>query len=239
MHPSAAELLDSATESCLEAAFRTGEYDAAEELVQLALVRARADGDRATEAGALQQLGQLMHFRALDGDPASADAEAEETLFVEALAIRRELIDMSGVAESLYGLGLVNQVLRRDWAAAMPLFREATALADEHSNALIRSECHRHLGFYYATEAFEPQRALRHLCISLELRREWGDPRWIPSATFAIGMATLAAGQQQEGIDHLRRAVQEARDAGLSARRVASIEDWLRRAEAGESPGRG
>ncbi len=236
MHPHASELLEAATEACLEAAFRTGAYDSAEELVQLALVRARSDGDRNTEAGALHQLGQLMHFRALDGDINAADADGEEALFADALAIRRELGDLSGVAESLFGVGLVNQVLRKDWAAAMPFFREANALADAHSNALIRSECHRHLGFYYVSEVLDPQAALRHLRTSLELRREWGDPRWIPGSIFAVGMATLAAGLQQEGIDHLRSAVHEAREAGLSARRIASIEDWLRRAEAGESP---
>jgi len=111
------------------------------------------------------------------------------------------------------------------------------ALADRYGNALIRSECHRHIGFYYASEDIQPEQALRHLRTSLELRQQWGDPRWRPSATFAVGMAELAGGMRADGIDHLRQALQESRDARLSERRIKSGESWLHRAEAGETPG--
>jgi hypothetical protein len=40
-------------------------------------------------------------------------------------------------------------VLRRDSAGAIPLFREALALADEHGDDLTRSEVHSHIGFHY------------------------------------------------------------------------------------------
>lgn len=236
MEGSASELLAAGTEAMIEAGFRTGEYDAATELLEAALRRAQADGDRAAEAGALDQLGMLMHFQALDRDREGAEPEAEEALFQRALTIRRELGDQAGVAASLFGVGMVHQVLRRDWATAMPYFREALALAEEHADALLRSECHRHVGFFYVSEDVQPEEALRHLRTSLDLRREWGDPRWVPSGTFVLGMAELAAGRRDEGVGHIRRAVREARDAGLSERRIQSYEDWLRRAEAGETP---
>jgi tetratricopeptide (TPR) repeat protein len=232
-----ADLLASGTEACLEAAFRTGEYDAAKEMLNAALVQAQANADHPVRAGALHMLGHLMHFQFLDQDLAGADAEAEESLFGQALAIRRELGDMAGTAESLFGIGLVHQILRHDWSSAMPYYRDAMALADRYGNALIRSECHRHIGFYYVSEDIQPEQALRHLRTSLELRRQWGDPRWRPSATFAVGMAELAAGMRADGIDHLRQALQESRDARLSERRIKSVENWLHRAEAGETPG--
>jgi tetratricopeptide (TPR) repeat protein len=237
MEGSAGDLLAAGTEASIEASFRTGEYERPEELVREALRRARVDGDRATEAGALDRLGWLLHFQALDSDRERAQPEAEEDLFRQALAIRRELGDQAGIAASLFGIGLVHQVLRDDWAAAMPYFREALELADPHADALVRSECHRHVGFYYAVEDVQPAEAIRHLRTSLELRREWGDPRWVPSGTFALGMAHLGAGYRDEGIALIRESIQQARDANLSARRIHTLEDWLRRAEAGETLG--
>lgn len=234
---SARDLLAAGAEATVEAAFRTGEYERPEQLLRDALRRARADGDRATEAGALDRLGWLLHFQALDGDLDGARPDAEEDLFQQALAIRRELGDPAGIAASLFGVGLVHQVLRRDWNAAMPCFREALDLADRHADPLVRSECHRHVGFYYAIEDVQPEEAVRHLRTSLELREQWGDPRWLPSGTFALGMAELGAGRREEGIALIRRSIEQARDANLSARRIRSFEDWLRRAEAGETPG--
>jgi tetratricopeptide (TPR) repeat protein len=232
----ATDLLAAGTESMHEAAFRSSDYTRAEDLLQEALRSARADGDRATEAGALDGLGWLMHFQALDRDREGADSEAEEDLFQQALAIRRDRGDQAGIAASLFGVGLVHQVLRRDWAAGMPCFREALELADRHASALVRSECHRHVGFYYTFEDFQPEVAVRYLRTSLDLRHQWGDPRWVPSGTFALGMAETSAGRRDEGVALIRRAIDEAREAGLSPRRIEGFEDWLRRIETGNDP---
>lgn len=233
---SATDLLTAGTEALYEAGFRTGEYGSAEGLLREALQRAQADGDRAPEAGALDQLGWLMHFQALDRDREGADPEAEEALFQKALAIRRDLGDPAAIAASLFSLSLVHQVLRGDSKAAMPYLWEALDLAEAHASALIRSECHRHVGFYYSIEAVQPEEAVRHFRTSLELRHEWGDRRWIPSGTFALGMAEAAAGRRPEGIALVRQAIGEAREFGLSSRRIASFERWLGTLEAGGEP---
>jgi tetratricopeptide (TPR) repeat protein len=230
------ELLAAGTDAMYEGAFRTGEYDDAEAMLTAALRRAEADGDRAVEAGALDQLGWLMHFRVLDRNREGADPEAEEALFQRSLAIRRELGDQAGTAASLFGLALVHQVLRQDSAAAFPYLREAMELADAHADALLRSECHRHVGFHYLVGDVNLEAAVHHLRRSLELRHEWGDPRWVPSGTLALGWAELAAGRRTEGTELIRHAAREARDAGLSERRIQAAEDWVRRAEAGETP---
>lgn len=234
---SAGALLAAGTEALYEAAFRTGDYNGVEALLESARARAEAAGDRAVEAGALDRLGWLLHFRALDRDRSSADADAEEALFQRSLAIWRDIEDRAGTAGSLFGLGLVRQVLRGDGPAAFPYFREALELAEAHADALLRSECHRHMGFHHlAGEEQRPEEAARHLRRSLELRHEWGDPRWVPSGTLALGLAELAAGRRTEGTELIRQAAREARDAGLTVQRIQAAEDWVRRAEAGDVP---
>lgn len=136
---SASELLTSGSEALTESAFRTGEYSEAGDLLQAARVRAEDAGDRINEAAALNGLGWLMHFQAIDRGLENADADAEASLFEQALAIRREVADMAGVAESLFCVGLVHQVLRRDWAAAMPYFWDALALAEWSGPSAARS----------------------------------------------------------------------------------------------------
>jgi tetratricopeptide (TPR) repeat protein len=229
------DTLAAGNEAMIEAAFRTGEYDAAERTFQELLTRARADGDRALEAAVLDRQAMLMHFRALDDDPAKADSEGEEALFQQALEIRRGLADPAGTAESLFGLGLVHQVLRQDWETAMHYYWEALELADRYGDLLLRSEVHRHVGFYYAMSDLQSDKALEHLRISHELRAELGDPRWIPGGTIALGIAELADGLREQGLAHVRQAVAQAHEAGLSAERIAWMEQFLAKAEAGQT----
>lgn len=221
--------LDDAVEAMTEAAFRTGDFSVAERL--LADARAAAT-DPAAEAAVLHQQGWLMHWRALesivDGQVRESDPDAEEVLFQRALDLRRTVGDRAGVAASLFGVGLVRQVLRHDSAGAIGLFREALPLAED---LLTRSELHRHIGFYHLVDEKVYDEALRHLRISLELREKHGDPRWVPSGTLAVGQALLMAGRRAEAADVLRVALDQTRAAGLRPQRVAQAEDWLSRAE--------
>ncbi|WP_306205064.1 tetratricopeptide repeat protein [Actinoplanes sp. RD1] len=223
--------LQAGNEALYEAAFRTGDYAEAESTFQHLLDRARETGDRALEAAALDRLGMLAHFRATEDGLPSAFSH-EQHLFEQALAIRRELSDLAGMAESLFGLGLIHQVFHNDWQTAMPLYREALDLAEQHGDLLLRSEIHRHIGFYYTAGDLQSDQALHHFRISHELRTELGDPRWIPGGTVALGLAEIADGLREQGLNHIREALQQAKDAGLSPQRVAWIEDFLRDAEA-------
>ena len=229
---SAATRLATGNEAMLEAAFRTGDFALAEEALNQARALAEQDGDRAGEAAALDRLGMLMHFRQLDEDFAHADTTGEEALFQRALTIRREIGDLAGAADSLFGIGLVHQVFSQDWDTAMPYYWEALALAEQHAGPLTRSEVHRHVGFYYLVADVQPERALLHLQTSHDLRAEHGDPRWIPAGTVALGEALVAAGRRDEGLRRMREAVQQARDAGLRSERIARIEQSLTEAEA-------
>jgi tetratricopeptide (TPR) repeat protein len=229
--PTAGALLASGNEAMVEAAFRTGDYPLARQILEAAREQARQDGDRAGEAAALTRLGMVAHFEALGGDLARADPAAEERLFQQALAIQREIGDQAGAAESLFGLGLVHQVLRGDWAAAMPLYREALILAEQHADEIVRSEVHRHLGFYYVYVGGDADTGLRHLRMSQVLRERYGDPRRVATGTLALGEAELATGNRLEALRLLREAVHQAHTAGLSAQRVGWAEQALRDAE--------
>jgi tetratricopeptide (TPR) repeat protein len=236
----ARQLCAAADEALTEAAFRTGEFAAAQRLFGEARTLAERDGDREAEALALGGLGTVLHHRnigQLFGGHALADADVatEEGLMRRALASWQEIGDAAGTARALFGVGLVFQVLRRDWAAAMPYFWPAFGLAEalEDSGDLYGcSEIHRHLGFYYLAEDVRPHEAVRQLEYSLALREKLGDPRRIPSALVALGEAQLAAGDLQRAVELLGRAVAAARDADLLPWRIQDAEESLRQAEA-------
>jgi tetratricopeptide (TPR) repeat protein len=167
--------------------------------------------------------------------PADADVAAEEELMRRALAIWQETGDAAGTARALFGVGLVLQVLRRDWAAAMPYFWQAYGLAEaveESGDLYARSEIHRHLGFYYLVEDVRPDEAVRQLGYSLALRERLGDPRRIPSALAALGEAEMAAGHLQRSVELLSGAVRQAREAGLLPWWIHDAERSLSEAEA-------
>lgn len=236
----ARQLCAAAEEALTEAAFRTGEFTDAESLFGEALTLAGQDGNRVAEALAVGGLGMARHYRniaTLVGGlvPADANVAAEEELMRRALAIWQEIGDPAGTARALFGVGLVFQVLRRDWDAGMRYFWQSFGLAEamEESGDLYgRSEIHRHLGFYYLLEDVRPYEAVRQLGYSLALREKLGDPRRIPSALVALGEAEMAAGNLQRAVELLRRALALAREANLQPWRIQDAEQALRKAEA-------
>jgi hypothetical protein len=236
----ARELCVAADEALVEGSFLTGEFAAAEALFEEARSLAGRDGDLAGQALALGGLGMARHYRniaTLVGGQRPGDDEvaAEEDLMRSALDIWQETGDAAGTARGLFGMGLVHQVLRRDWPAAMPYFWQAFGLADalEESGDLYgRSEIHRHLGFYYGYEDVRPREAVRQLTHSLALRERLGDPRRIPSALVALSEAELVSGNPRRSAGLAGRAVTMARELALLPWRIEDAEDALRAAQA-------
>jgi tetratricopeptide (TPR) repeat protein len=233
-------LLAEGDEAIAEAGFRSGDFKKAASLLEAALERASEDGDEMMVARAYDAIGLLMHYdnitKLMGGagvDPVDVDLEAE--LFAAALATQEDVGDVAGRAQSLFGLGLVAQVLRRDWATAMPYFWEALEIVDSPDagcDLYTRSEVHRHVGFYYLVEDVQPDQAVLHLQVSLELREELGDARRIPSGLVALGQAELGAGNPSRAVGLLREAVTQAHLARLLPARIADAEGVLLEAEA-------
>lgn len=236
-------LLAEGDEALTEAAFRTGNFDRARELLEAARAEAAPGADVAAHGRSLDLLGLLLHYEnittLMGGSAVSADAvEAEEQMFRQALACWQQLGEPVGAAQSLFGLGLVYQVLHSDWMTAMPYYWQALGLVsdpDTNADLYLRSEVHRHVGFYFLIEAMQPGEAERHLQISLDLRQELGDPRRIPSGLLSLGQAVLEAGSRDRAIELLQRAVAESRAAELLPERIREAENAL--AEAESEPG--
>lgn len=223
----------------MTAAFCTEEFAEAEQAFGAARARAAQQGDRETEALAISGLGMTQHYRNISrliagAALAEADIAAEEELMRLALTRWQDTGDAAGTARALFGMSLVYQVLRDDWAAAMPYLWQAVGLAEavEESGDLYgRSEIHRHLGFYYLIADVRPREAVRQLTHSLALRERLADPRRVPSALVALGEAELAAGNPARAVELLRRAVPLAREANLLPWRIHDAEQNLHRAE--------
>jgi tetratricopeptide (TPR) repeat protein len=229
-----------ADEELTEAAFRTGDFSAATQLFGEARMLAEQEGDLEAQALAVGGIAMTHHYRniakLIEGQAlAEADVTAEEELMREALVIWQEIGDAAGTAGALFGLGLVFQVLREDWASAMPYFWQSFGLAEaveERGDLYGRAEIHRHLGFYYLVEDVRPTEAVRQLGHSLALRERLGDPRRIPSGLVALGEAEMAAGNPQRAVELLSRAVILAREASLQSWRIHDAEESLRAARA-------
>lgn len=234
MTSTAAELCAAGYDAVFEAGFRTGDFTEAQDLLDSARTQAAREGDVALEGRVLDRLGMLAHYRQItalmSGDPvADSGVAAEESLFRDALELHRRVDGVADSALSLFGIGLVYQVLRRDWASAMPYFREALEIVEREPGVDLytRSEVHRHIGFYYLVEAVDPAAAVRHLEISLDLRFELGDPRRIPSGLLALGEAELAAGNRHRAVQLLEEGLTQARSARLARERIGDIEHTL------------
>ena len=243
--PLGASLCAAAEDALAEAAFRTGEFSDAERTFGQALTMARQQGDRTAEARALAGLGLVRHYRAIARLVAGlalddADVAAEEELMRDALAIERETGDAAGTARALFGMGLVFQVLHRDWAAAMPYYWQAYGLAEaveESGDLYACSEIHRHVGFYYLVEDVRPAEAVRRLGYSLALRERLDDARRLPSGLVALGEAEIAAGNLPRAVELLSRGARLAREAGLLPWRIQDAELTLGKAEAALAAG--
>src|SRR6185437_10959449 len=224
-----------ADEALTATAFCTGDFAEADRLFTQAQALAARAGDWAGEAFATGGLAMVLHHRNLgkliDGSaPAGTDVEAEEELMRRALVIWQETGDAAGTARALFGVSLVFQVLRQDWDAGMPYLWQAFGLAEavEESGDLYgASEIHRHLGFYFLYKDVRPAEAVRQLGHSLALRERLGDSRLLPSALVALGQAELAAGEPRRAAEHLFRAVELARAAGLLPWRIRDAEQNL------------
>ncbi|HXW47207.1 MAG TPA: hypothetical protein VEL03_20610 [Streptosporangiaceae bacterium] len=233
---SIADLLAAAEEALAEAGFRTGDFAAARAAFQQAHDAAAEAGDAVGQARALAGLGMVAHYEAILGlmDGAavdSADIDAEEKLFRQALALSAE----NDSAQALLGLGLVFHVLHSDWMTAMPYFWQALELVSvpgTDAGEYLRSEVHRHVGFYFLAEDVQPGVAITHLQISLDLREQLGDPRRIPSGLVALAEAELSAGHRDQAVELLTRAVAQAREAGLLPQWVKHAEKALHAAQA-------
>jgi len=221
-----------------------GHWDQAAEQYRTALAAARQAGDRAGQAGVLDELG-LLHQ--LTGDYRAATAA-----LTEAIGLFRDLGDPTGEAYARNHLGLVQMDLA-DYPAAAANYRQALALARDAGDQLAEAVSLIDLGMQQqltgdypasiasyeralplarsAGSAFDEADALTELGVvrrltgdypaaaadqrrALELFRRLGDRLGQAWALHELGVLQQQAGDYAAGADSLRRALQVHADLG-------------------------
>ncbi|MEU8230564.1 tetratricopeptide repeat protein [Actinoplanes sp. NPDC048967] len=164
-------------------------------------VGALAEADRdldAVEADTALARGRILHARFLSGragdGPAPVEDPAELPLFTRAAELYRALGDVRGEAETLFWIGCLHQVIRRDNDSAVPYLERSCRLAAQTGDKPTRAEALRHLGIAAHT-AGRLDEARERLEESSGLRREIGALPGV--AANMVGLAHIAAAQSR------------------------------------------
>lgn len=169
-----------------------GQGDCDETLAILDRARSLAErsGDRQSQADAIDLLGTTRYYRALAG--AGGTFDDATPYFEQALALRKEIGDTRGIAETIFHLGLVQQNTGR-WEDARKCFERAVEAARSGNHQLEHSYAVRHLGFVCQHDG-NLAGARRCLEESLTLREEIGFRLFLPFSLLALGDVCLQSG---------------------------------------------
>jgi hypothetical protein len=172
----------------------------------------------AVEADLALARGRLLHARFLE---ARAEDPRELELFEHARELSVRLGDERGEAEALLWIGIVLQVVRDDWAAALPPLERSYELAGRTGDALTASYAARHVGFA-AARAGEIERGRALLEESVALRRQLGF-----EAGVAAGLVALAELARRTGRPEDAGALLEEADAVAGGCGADGVRRWV------------
>jgi tetratricopeptide (TPR) repeat protein len=166
---------------------------------------AETSGETSLLAAALDLRGRILHAQFL-ADRSAGEPEGELALFERGLELR-DPADTRGIAESLFHIGLVHQVIRGDGPRSRSFFEESDRLAREAGDEVLTSYAVRHLGWTRQEEG-DHEGARDAFEESLRLRERAG---FVPG----VGAAALALAQfegEQGRIERARELLAQARD---------------------------
>ncbi|MEV4822252.1 tetratricopeptide repeat protein [Micromonospora sp. NPDC049274] len=161
------------------------------------LVDAERDLD-AVEADAALARGRILHARFLNERAVSGSSPVEDPaelrLFERAIELYQALGDTRGQAETLFWIGCLHQVIRRDNETAVPYLARSHRMAAQVGDKPTQAEALRHLGIAAHT-AGRLDEARERLEESSRLRREVGALPGV--AANMVGLAYIAAAQDR------------------------------------------
>ena len=160
-------------------------------------------GDRSLLAAALDLRGRILHARFL-ADRGAGEPEGELALFERGLELR-DPDDKGGVAESLFHVGLVHQVIRDDGPRSEPYFEQSYELAAEAGDAVLRSHAIRHLG-WTRQERGDVDGARAAFEESLALRERAGFVPGVGAAALALAQFEAEHGRAERALELLAHA---------------------------------
>jgi tetratricopeptide (TPR) repeat protein len=164
---------------------------------------AASEEDGALLATALDLRGRALHARFL-ADRSAGEPEGELALFERGLELR-EKDDARGIAESLFHVGLVHQVVRGDGARSERFFEESYRLASEAGDDVLKSYAIRHLG-WTRQEAGDIEGAREAFEESLRLRERAGFLPGVGAAALALAEFEAEQGRPEQARELLARA---------------------------------
>ena len=149
-------------------------------------------------------MGFSNHITYIDSDR-SQEPENELDFFERGLELRRKSGTPEQVAESLFHVGLVYDVIRRDYDRALSYHEKAYKLAQEVGDKITASYAIRHIGFarLAAGELETAEQALRE---SLALREEAGFTAGIAFALAALAHLETQKGDKASALSRLHQA---------------------------------
>jgi tetratricopeptide (TPR) repeat protein len=169
-------------------------------------------------------MGFSVHATYIDGDQ-SREPENELEFFERGLEFRKKGGTTRQIAESLFHIGLVFDVIRKDYDRALSYHEEAYKLACEAEDKVMASYAIRHIGFAHLA-AKDLEAARQALAESLKLREAAG---FIPGIAFAL--ASLAhldtlSGDKTSALSRLERSRMILESLGATSR-VAWIDEQI------------
>jgi hypothetical protein len=172
-------------------------------------------------AFALARRGLALHGEFLR-DRSAGEPPGELELFERALALRRELADEAGIAESLFYVGLVHQVVRGDHATARPYFEESYERASRLGHDVQASYALRHVAFCDTADG-DLAAAERHHDETLALRRRAGWTWGIAAELIEVADMRVQRGRTEEARE--LAGVARAIFTAIGAERMLAIVD--------------
>ncbi len=195
-----------------------------EEALQQALAHAEVVGEPSLLGGVWDAKGFSLHAAYLDGDRRN-EPEHEMECFERGLALRQQVNQPREVAESLFHIGLVYGVVRRNHTQALPHFEKAYHLAQDSGDRVIASYAIRHIAFaHYA--AGDIARARVGLEESLQLREAACFEPGVAMALMALASAEAELGDKTRAATQLERARNIFERLGAT-RRVAQVDEEI------------
>ena len=161
-------------------------------------------------------IGFSLHTSYLESDR-SKEPEKEMDFFKHGLNLRRKHGSSSQVAESLFHIGLVHDVIRQEYDKALPYHEEAYKLATKTDNKLIMSYAIRHIGFtkLAAEDVAGAQQAFTE---SLELRETIGFKPGIAFSLVTLARVELMEDNNKQALAHLKKARELLSSLGATPR---------------------
>ena len=148
--------------------------------------------------------GMSLHQRFLDTGQTTEPPE-ELPSFEQALGFYQATNDRRGIAQSLFHLGLVHGIVRRDHAQALPFLQQAYTLAQVLPDPILSSYAIRHIGFAQY-DAHDLAAARASLLESLHLREQAGFVPGVAMAWVMLAHADAELGQRDLARAHLQHA---------------------------------